>query len=60
MSHAPTLREIAQRIADQDRQFYEQVGDLLDEMGVPRGNPCKVVRLYPETPPISENITYRK
>lgn len=64
MSNAPTLREIANRIEEQDRQFYEQVGDLLDKMGVPRRPPCKVVKLTPATgtdpAPISENITLRK
>ena len=32
----PTLREIADKLSDQDRRFYESINALLDKMGAPR------------------------
>ena len=58
MSRPGNLRDVANLIEQQDRQFYHDINDLLDAMGVPRREPvpgCKVVRLHPR--PISENAT---
>ena len=32
----PTLREMADKLSDQDRQFYESINAILDKMGAPR------------------------
>ena len=39
-----TLRDVAQMIADQDRQFYTLIGGLLDAMGAKRRAPMNDYR----------------
>lgn len=54
------LRDLIRKTYGSLSRAHDEIDALLDAAGVPRREPCKVVRLHPEGCPISENITYRK
>lgn len=57
MSKEPTLTELIQRTREHLTRCHDEIDALLDKAGAPRRETCKVVKLYPDGVPISENAT---